>query len=237
MKITIRHHFNFGVDRPVVGDDLVKPDAWDALRTMTVGPFTIARDRAELERMADENPDIGERVRQIDSWLRERKVDTLASYGVGGAVVELWLHRLCPERKLRLTDYAPKTVERIQELLPEAEVTRHDLLEDPPLRAAMHLFHRIDTELANREWVTVFEHFARVPILLVATEVADLSRLIAEMHIRIRGHGLSRAGWLRTRDAFESLWSRTHTATHLRFHDLQAWSLEPLPRGHATEHH
>jgi hypothetical protein len=236
MKITIRHHFNFGVDRPVVGADLVKPDAWDALRTRTRGPFTIAQDRAELEQMADENPDIGERVRQIDTWLRERNVDTLASYGVGGAVVELWLHRLSPERKLRLTDYAPKTVERIQELLPEAEVARHDLLEDAPLDAAMHLFHRIDTELMNREWVTVFERFARVPILLVATEVADLSRLIAELQMRLRGHGLSRAGWLRTRDAFESLWSGTHTATHLRFHDLEAWSLEPLP-GTVAGHH
>ena len=31
MRITLRHHFDFGADRPVVGDDLVRPEAWDAL--------------------------------------------------------------------------------------------------------------------------------------------------------------------------------------------------------------
>jgi hypothetical protein len=228
MRITIRHHFDFGTDREVVGADLVRPEAWDALRTQTTGPFTIARDRVELERMADENPDIGERVRKIDSWLRQRGVDTLASYGVGGAVVELWLHRLTPERSLRVTDYAPATVERLHDLLPEAEIDQHDLLADPPLPADLHLFHRIDTELTNREWGKVFDRFAGVPILLVATEIADFNRLLAEFQMRFRNRKTSRAGWLRTRGAFEALWRRTHVGTPLRFHDLEAWSLEPL---------
>jgi hypothetical protein len=230
VRITIRHHFDFGVDREVVGSDLVRPEAWDALRTRTTGPFAIARDRAELERMACHHLDIAERVRQIDSWLQERDVGTLASYGVGGGVVELGLHRLSPERMLRLTDYAPETVERVRELLPEVEVTRHDLLQDPPLAADLHLFHRIDTELTNREWRQVFGRFAPVPILIVATEVADLGRLLAEVRMRLRSDGASRAGWLRTRGAFEALWRRTHVGTPLRFHDLEAWSLEPRRR-------
>ena len=72
MRITIRHHFDFGADRAVVGDDLVRPQAWDALRTRTSGAFAISRDRAELERTADERPEIGERARQIDAWLEEQ---------------------------------------------------------------------------------------------------------------------------------------------------------------------
>lgn len=227
LRITIRHHFDFGADRAVVGDDLVRPQAWDALRTQTRGAFAIARDRAELERMADERPEIAERARQIDTWLEQRGARTLASYGVGGALLELWLERLDSERQLRLTDYAPATVERVRELLPDAEVVQHDLLEDPPLAADLHLFHRIDTELTNGEWRRVLDRFAAVPVLVVATEVADFPRILAELRSRVIGHHTSRAGWLRTRGAFEALWGRTHVATPLRFHDLEAWSLEP----------
>jgi hypothetical protein len=227
VRITIRHHFDFGLDREIVGHDLVRPEAWDALRMRTSGPFAIARDRAELERMADEHRDVAERVRRIDSWLRHRRVGALASYGVGGAVVEFGLHRLTPERVLRVTDYAPATVARVRTLLPEAEVECHDLLRDPPLDADLHLFHRIDSELANGEWRRVFERFATVPILVVATEVADLGRLVAEIQMCLRRRGVTRAGWLRTRGAFQALWRKTHRGTPLRFHDLEAWSLEP----------
>jgi hypothetical protein len=116
--------------------------------------------------MPDERPEICERARQIDAWLEERGVQTLASYGVGGAVLELWLERLSPERQLRLTDYAPAPVERLRELLPSAEVTRHDLVVDALLEADMHLFHRIDTELANREWRQVLGRFGHSQSLL-----------------------------------------------------------------------
>jgi hypothetical protein len=89
VRLTIRHHFDFGADRALVGDDLVRPQAWEALRTRTSGAFAISRDRAELERTADERPENCERARQIDAWLEERGVQTLASYGVAGAALEL----------------------------------------------------------------------------------------------------------------------------------------------------
>ena len=86
IKLTVRHVYDFGADRELVGDDLVRPEAWDALRVRTDGPFSMARDRAELERVRDEHPEIGERARVIDRLLRERGASSLASYGVGGAV-------------------------------------------------------------------------------------------------------------------------------------------------------
>ena len=229
MRVTIRHHFDFGADRGLVGDDLVTPESWDALRTRTGGAFAVARTRDELERTADERPEIGERARAVDRRLEAWGASTVASYGVGGGVLECWLERIRPERRLLLAEYAPATVELLRGLFPDAEVHRHDLLADPPLPADAHVLHRVDTELTDREWYEAMRRFAGARVLVVATEVATPRRLLQELLLRVRGRGLTRAGWLRTRDAFEALWSETHDAEPLRLHDLDGWALTPRP--------
>jgi hypothetical protein len=224
VRVTIRHHFDFGGDRALVGDDLVQPDAWDALRTNTHGPFSLAASPEELARDAETRPEIAERARALDGVL---DVQTLASYGVGAGVLEWWLGRLRPERRLVLGDYAPRTVEQLRVLFPDADVRGHDLLRDAPLSADVHLFHRIDSELTTAEWRGTFERFAKETIVLVATEVATMQRLVQELQFRLLNRNASRAGWLRTRDAFAALWRDTHDARPVRAHDLDAWVLTP----------
>lgn len=228
MRLTVRHVYDFGADRDLVGDDLVRPAAWDALRTQTTGPFSMARDREELQRMADEHPEVGERMRVVDWLVRERRAATLASYGVGGGLPEAWLQRVSDVR-MTLTDYGPETVERLHALFPGVPVRRHDLLRDDPLIADVHLFHRIDTELGNAEWRQVFERFADRTVIVVATEVADLARIALEVRKRLQNRRVSNAGWLRTCGAFEALFRATHRATPVTFNDLDGWLLEPRP--------
>jgi hypothetical protein len=223
----MRHYFDFGSERALVGGDLVRPEAWDALRVRSGGPFAMPETRAELELAADEQPELAERARAIDAELVRRRVETVASYGVGAGLIEAWLERLRPERKLVLTDYAPRTVERLRTLFPEAHIHEQNLVRDPPLEADAHLLHRVDTELTNDEWRGLLKRFANERVVIVATEVATLPRLAAELVGRVRRRGLSRAGWLRTRDAFEALWTPTHDACPVDFHDLHGWVLEP----------
>ncbi len=227
MKLTIRHYYDFGADRPVVGNDLVRSEAWDSLRTRTSGPFALPETRAELDRLADERTEIAERARLIDAWLEREGFASVASYGSGVALLELSLHRLRPERRLTLTDYAPATVERLRALLPELDVKRHDLLADRKLDADVHLFHRIDTEFTDKQWRHILRRFADVPILVVATEVIDIRRALTALGGRFRNADATRAGWIRTRASFESLWRATHHAIPLRLHDLEGWALEP----------
>ena len=205
----------------------MRAEAWDALRLGTVGPFSLASSRAELERSADERPEIGLRARAIETWLAQPEVGTLASYGVGGATLEACLLRTRPERRLVFTDYAPETVNRLRGLFPDVEVVRHDLLSDSPLAADAHLFHRVDTELNDDEWRALLRRFAQETILVVATEVATPRRLGQELLLRARHRRLTRAGWLRTRGSFEALWRETHDAEPLRLHDLEGWALTP----------
>ena len=227
MRVTVRHLVDFGDDRELVGDSLVTPTSWDALRTQTDGPFALAATPEELGRQANERLDIGARAELIDEWIRERSPMDLVSYGVGGGVLECWLERLSPDRSMALTEYAPQTLERLRQLFPNREVFRHDLLVDPPLDAGLHLFHRIDTELSNRQWRAVLKNFSRCELLVVATEIIDGRRAAAAARARIRNPWVTNAGWLRNRAAFEALWRTSHSFERLRFGDLHAWHLVP----------
>ena len=227
MRVTVRHVVDFGAQRNLVGGALVRPDAWDALRTRTDGPFAIAATRAELDRQADSRADIATRARALDAWLGRRPTRRLVSYGVGGGVLECWLERLSPEREMVLTEYAPVTLERLRALFPDRVVVRHDLRVDPPLDGQVHLFHRIDTELSNRQWRAVLRRFASCEVLVLATELIDGRRAAAAIRTRLRNRHVTDAGWVRNRAAFEALWRPTHQAERLRFADLHAWRLVP----------
>jgi hypothetical protein len=227
VRITLKHRFDFGHDRDLVGDDLRRPEAWDALRTRTTGAFALPDDRAEWERVADEHSEIAERARWIHAWLREHQAGSLASYGVGAAVLELWLMRIDPGMDLAVTEYASATVERLRRVFPEASVLEHDLLRGAPVGAEVHLFHRIDTELDNSNWKAVFERFAEERVLFL-TQPASGRLLFAELRKSIVTRHTTEAGFVRNRAALEALWSETHVATGpFPVGDILAWALEP----------
>jgi len=233
LRVTIRHYYDFGTDRAIVGDDLVRPDAWDRLRTKTSGVFAIPPTREEFVQTAEGRADIAGRARAIDAWLEGRGARVVASYGVGGAALEWWLHKLRPRRKLIVTDYGEATVQRLVETFPEVVVRYHDMHRDEQPVAEVHLFQRIDTALTNRAWKEVFTRFARVPILVVATEVLDLRRLLLELRLRRRMklRHATKAGYIRSSAAFEALWRPTHTSHPIRMHDLSSWELRPRAVG------
>ncbi len=227
LPLTVRHIVDFAGERDLVGETLLSPGSWDALRLQTEGPFAIAESSDQLEHQADERPDIGNRAELLDAWFTEQAVMSLASYGVGGGILESWLGRLTPDREMVMTEYAPQTLERLRLLFAGREVVRHDLETEPPLDADLHLFHRIDTELSNRQWLDVLRNFEAVQVLVVATKIIGGRRAAPAIRLRLLNRQGPNAGWLRNRAAFESLWRHTHDAQRLRFGDLHAWHLTP----------
>lgn len=225
--ITIVHRYDFGADAALVGHDLARPEAWDALRTRTTGPFALPATEASLRATAHDDAALVARAATINSWLDAQGIVSVASYGVGVGRLEVLLHEANPGRELILTEYAPENVERLRELLPGADVRRHDLLVEPPVDAGLHLMHRIDTEFSNADWRVVLESFARERILWVAAGFLGTRQLALQL-LSIRGsRGRTRAGLLRTRGAFDSLWAATHRAHAVEALDLHAWALEP----------
>jgi hypothetical protein len=227
VRLTVRHAFDFGADRGLVGNDLVRPEAWDALRLQTSGPFGLPADRLVWEAQADAAAHLAQRAIALLQWIRSAGASSVASYGVGTAMLELHLHRLDRDMRLSLTDYAPETVRRLGSLFQDVEIVHHDLLRDGPLDVDLHVLHRVDSELSDRQWRELLGRFRASRMLVIATEVASVRRVLLELAFRASRRRASRAGWLRTRAAFEALWPPTHSAQLTRIADLWAWDLTP----------
>src|SRR3954468_5066040 len=91
VRLTIPHWFDFGENRVHVGGDLVRAEAWDALRLNTQGAFSVPATRAAWEDAAGARPETRERAERIVAIARERGARRIASYGAGAAVLELWM--------------------------------------------------------------------------------------------------------------------------------------------------
>jgi hypothetical protein len=222
----MRHYYDFGADRDAVGDDLASQEAWDALRTATSGAFAMSRSRREFHESATQRRDLATRAHEIDAWLGDNRAQSVASYGVGAAHLELLLRICRPDRNLVITDYAPATTARLAKLFPEARVVTHDLRRDGPVEADAHLL------LSDHEWPDVFDRFSSATILVVATALLTVQRAAMEIvrRPRLRLRRASAAGYIRTAARFEELWHNTHSSRRFRVHDLHAWSLEPRER-------
>ena len=225
IPLTVPHHYDFGLDRSRVGDNLVNPQSWDAIR-QTDTPFGLPESRQEWEQAA-RGGDLPKRAEVIGAVARRLGAHSVCSHGVGTGLLEANLVRELDDMSLICTDFAPETVRRLSELFPEADVRLHDLRNSQPPEADLHLLHRVDTELSNREWREVFGCLSR-PVLVVATQVLDIHGLTGELRLTLSRRP-TRAGWSRTEAGFRRLWRSTHIDEPLRVGSLHGWVL--LPRG------
>jgi hypothetical protein len=225
VRVTVRHTYDFGADRERIGDNLVRPDAWDAARTLE-GPFGLAPTREAWERSAA-RPDLRATAADIVAIVRELGARSLCSHGVGTAALEWNLHTVAPELRLVCTDYAPRTVERLQALFPEAEVVLHDLASEDVPSADVHLMHRIDAELADDVWRRVFARLPG-PVLFVPNVVLDVRATLRELARRLGRRRLTRAGWFRNEAALRALWADSHTERRVTVGGADAFLLEPF---------
>lgn len=230
LRLTIPHHFDFGEDREEVGDELASPQSWDGLRVHTTGPFSLSRDRQAWLAEGDRHLEHRDRADAVLGVAHERGARSIASYGAGSGLLELWLRRQAPQMPLTVTEYAPETLGRLRSFFgDDATLTGHDLRAEGPVDADVHVFHRIDTEFSNRELRAIMDRFRESTVLLLATAVLGFDELLAELR-QLRNPSAVPAGVHRNRRAFESLWKRTHSGERHRFGDLDGWVLTPRGR-------
>jgi hypothetical protein len=226
--VTIPHLVDLGTEQALVGRRLHGVDGWEALRTQSAGAYSVPPDRLAWQAAADARPELAARMQAVAALLEDLAATSAVSYGAGSALAERWLLRASPQLRLTVTDVGDGTVRALRGLLGEAaQVRRHDLLADAPLPADAHLFNRLDTEFSGRAWRGILRRFERETVVLVATDVLTLPRLVEQLRAMPSRRAWTRAGWERTRGAFESLWRATHDAEPFLAGDLDAWLLRP----------
>lgn len=225
MRLKVRHTYDFGAARAQVGRELVTPSGWDAARAVP-GPFVLPETREEWERLADRD-DLRRRAADVVGLARAVGADSLCSHGVGTATLELNVHRADPSLRLVCTDYAPRAVERLRSLFPEAEIVRRDLTAPEPPRAGLHLMHRLDAELSDEDWRRVFAGLP-APIVFVPNVLLDLKGALREL-VRpvLRAGRVTRAGWFRNEAALRALWAASHHDRRVQVGDVPGFLLTP----------
>jgi hypothetical protein len=216
MRLTVPHFHDFGEDRPLVGDDLLNPDAWDRLRTKSDGIFALPGDREEWDRRVAADTYQERRARAVVAWLDRLEVEHLASYGVGAAPVERWIQRLRPNLRLSVTDFGGLTVERLRQHFEGVAVHHHDFLRDEPLEADLHLFCCVDTDLSDDQWRLVFRNFSGARMLFYPCITFGVRAMIGELRHRRPGRNAIHCGYWRTKGRFDELVSTTHDPERLR---------------------
>ena len=224
MKLKLRRVYDFGADAATVGRDLLSPEGWDAARDLE-GPFGLPSTRAEWLAAAA-TPENAARAAELVALARSLGARRVCSHGVGTALLEQQAQRQAPELEWICTDFAPRTVERLRELFPEAEVVRHDLARDPLPQADLHLLHRLDQELADAQWRSVFARLD-APAAFVPSELLTLPQLGKELLRRVRHPRATSAGWFRSEDALRALWRDRFDDERIELGGLPGFLLRP----------
>ena len=240
MRRTIKTYYDFGPGAQIVGANLLKKSAWDALRTSGLADFSVAEGREAWLASFSERDDLRERAHAIVSLCRASGYTGVLSVGAGVGGLEYFIKTEAPDLRVTSTDFAPAATERLARVFSECdEVTVFDMMRDPwPTRpGTLVLLHRVDTELSDRAWRSCFRRMraSRVsPVLVVPCEFLTPERRARARraylsHLRHR-RPLTFSGYLRTKTRFMSLWSRSYGLhKELQVGDLTGFLLEARP--------
>jgi hypothetical protein len=228
VRLTVPHYYDFGPDRDLLGEDLLGPEDWDALRVDGEGIFRFPADPADFARLVEESEWQERRARALAVWIEQSGATTVASYGVGPGIVERWLETLIPHVSLVMSEIAPRTLERLKRHFPNTPVHHHDFCREAPLDAELHLFNGVDTELSDDAWRDVLRRFSDRRVLILPNITLGAKALVGELWCRRPGRRPMRAGWFRTKGRFDELAEPTHEYTRLDGGQVGiAWMLEP----------
>jgi hypothetical protein len=214
----MKHYYYFGKKADALGESLIRPDSWDALRTADSGSqddFLMPETRMAWEEKSLGNVVLNGRADALTDFLRPR-YRRVYSYGVGCAFLEYLLKKRDPMLFVRCSDFTPRTIERLKKVFIEAdEIVLFDMLSgtwDNGGSNCIHMFHRVDTEFDDRQWRDIFKRMSRAGIehvLFIPSEYLTVKRIVVQ---KIKyflyswtGRKMTFSGFLRTKERFVSL--------------------------------
>lgn len=213
MRFTSKHYFNFG--KKLSGENvLINQEGWDTVRCDDNNtPFSIPSDEMTFVKKA--STQYASESQDIINLAHKKGFTEIFSVGCGCGYLEYNIKHKSPELKIIATDFNHKSIERLGNVFKECDkVETFNMMTDSfkSDEKLLYLFFRIDTEITNKEWVSVFKRMHSDNtryVLFVASEFLTFERFVKESIKGIlRGlKGYTFCGYIRTKGSFERLWS------------------------------
>ena len=239
MKLTVKHYYSFGKRAKEVGDNLISENSWDVVRIDDENlntPFSIPPKREDWIKKCISNERMLKRAEDINKFIKRKNFKKIISFGAGACFMEYNLKHQNSDIVLECSDFNPKGVLRLKEIFTEATISMFDMLhgEWKNEKGVLYLFHRIDTDFSDAEWKYIFKKMYKAGvdnILFVPCNI-DTYRSLFKIQLSkwyqiiIKKNKLSFAGYLRTKDAFRSLFLNFYNLSEeLNINDLTGFFL------------
>lgn len=218
MKLTIPHYFDFKQKAFLIGDSLDTAAGWDRLRSSGEDymNFVIPETPERWRQNSFRDQDVPRQAKDIADLTKAHGFNRINSYGVGTAFLE---HHIKQQRRdiyLQCSDYTPDAIERLKYVFKEAdEIIQFDMLHDQWVddgHMCLYLFYRVDTAFIDEEWHRIFQKLSAAGIeyvLFVPCEFLCFKRFVTQrikwVMRAFQKRSLTMAGYLRTKDAFRSM--------------------------------
>lgn len=228
MKLTIPHYFDFKQKALLIGDSLDTAAGWDRLRGSGEDHmnFTIPETPQRWRQNSIRDQDIPRQAQDIVNLTKIHGFDRINSYGVGTAFLEYHVKQQRKDVYLQCSDYTPEAIERLKHVFREAdEIIQFDMLYDQWVddgHMCLYLFYRVDTAFTNEEWRRIFKKLSVAGIehvLFVPCEFLCFKRFVTQkikwVMRTFQKRPLTMAGYLRTKDAFRSIFDSYYVAKEI----------------------
>jgi hypothetical protein len=216
MMKTIKHYYAFRNTMVDLGDSLLSPQAWDLVRTHDEeSPFYLPSSRHKWVEKCRQQADVIIRARDILRIFIDLGARRVFSVGVGCGWLEYNIKTLSDALILVCGDYAPATVAILKTIASEFDdIIQFDIsASEWPDGYDIFLLHRVDMDISNESWGSVFERMSRSDaryVLFVPCGLLTLKTLAIELAMRARAVALRNrtvfSGYLRTRETFRAFW-------------------------------
>jgi hypothetical protein len=218
MKFLIKHYYDFDANNEKINSNLLSKESWDIIRTEDIEtPFSIPKDRLKwLDKCL--SCSMYRVAKEIIYITKKYNLTNVTSAGVGIAALEFNIKKYCPSIKLICLDYAPQAIKRLKHVFIECDqISEFDITSKvwENNDNTLYLLNRISTEFDDMQLEEIFFNMFSSNIkyiCLIPTELLNLKIALKEksryLINKMSKKKMSFAGYMRTKDSFESLWSK-----------------------------
>lgn len=251
--VTIKHYQTFGTHSSFFKNNSLNfPESWTVLR-QSHPHYSIPETRKEWLKAVEllvtkdgQDKGLTQRAKDIYTLLKQERIKTVFSVGIGGGGLEYQLKKIDPSLKIIGSEYFLPNVKQLKKVFTECnEIILFDILKGDWGQIQQNylkdkqgalLLYRLDAGFTNEEWQQIFKAIHRAGVENVIylptgflTALSWWNRKSREIRWWLFRVPVSFAGHLRSKKCFQTFWALGYEDELLNFGGLSGFFLQKKP--------